>query len=1000
MPIAALPARERLRLPGETAIAWAVFDPDWYLANHPDAAAQLADHSAAAVLAWYFEHGQRLGHSPTICFDETWHRLAYPAVAAAVRAGEVESAFDAYCRGGFRARSPHWLFDEMEYRGRYPDISDAALEGADLANGYDHFLRHGNFEHRIGHLFFDAALYCSELEPDGAARAQARGPFLHYLRRIRAPVPEPRTTAYFDPAWYLAHYKDVAASLANGTWLCALHHYLCNDTPTAFDPLPDYSEQFYLTRNPDLAAAIGRGELRNGYVHFLHHGVGELRSPGPSIDLRYYAMQATVRDDLEQRRAPNAFWHWLRIGSRQGLHSAPPPEEIVTEGQARTLWHRRAASLLPVVARTPLDFTCSGAPSVSVVVVLKDAFAETLLTLDALRHSFAGDIELILIDAGSTDESRNIGRYARGAYVLPIEMDVGLLAGRNAALYVASAGAVLLLHAGTELAPGALEAALQRLAATPDIGAIGARMIRPHSHLAEAGGIVWRDGSTEPYLRDGDPSLPEALFRRSVDFCGSACLLLRTAPLRETEAYDDSFASGLYADADLCRRLASAGYRTEYDPAFTAYAYGRLSTTAEDTRQQDRDAFRAKHGDWLATRPERDPWARVFARSNDTGRRVLFVEDKLPLRRIGSGFVRSNDLLHVMAGMGYQVTVFPMNDGRFDLAAVYADMPPNVEVMHDRSFDQLADFLRHRRGYYDAVWVARAHNLDQVRPILEQADDTHPPRLILDSEAIAALRMAHHAALNGEPAADIDAAIVQEFAGARHCQHVVAVNEAEARALRGLGLADITVIGHMRTPTPTPRPFDRRAGMLFVGAIHDTDSPNYDSLCWFVDAVLPLVERELRWQTRLTAAGYVAPEVSLDRFRSHPRVTLRGPVADLVPLYDSHRLFVAPTRFAAGMPYKVHEAASFGLPVVATTLLCEQLDWQDGQELLAADVSDPALFAHKIVTLYRDDALWQRLRDAALARVARDNRPEDVVAAISRVLGPAVRDVSPATARD
>jgi len=63
----------------------------------------------------------------------------------------------------------------------------------------------------------------------------------------------------------------------------------------------------------------------------------------------------------------------------------------------------------------------------------------------------------------------------------------------------------------------------------------------------------------------------------------------------------------------------------------------------------------------------------------------------------------------------------------------------------------------------------------------------------------------------------------------------------------------------------------------------------------------------------------------LDRFRDHPRVTLRGPVTDLTPLYDSHRVFVAPTRFAAGVPYKVHEAASFGLPVVATDLLRRQL---------------------------------------------------------------------------
>ena len=134
----------------------------------------------------------------------------------------------------------------------------------------------------------------------------------------------------------------------------------------------------------------------------------------------------------------------------------------------------------------------------------------------------------------------------------------------------------------------------------------------------------------------------------------------------------------------------------------------------------------------------------------------------------------------------------------------------------------------------------------------------------------------------------------------------------------------------MIEPNPTARPFAQRAGMLFVGAIHKQDSPNFDSLVWFVDAVLPLIEAELKWETRLTIAGYVAPGIDMGRFEHHPRITLRGPVADLNPLYNAHRVFVAPTRYAAGAPYKVLEAASRGVPVVATEVLRGELDWSRG----------------------------------------------------------------------
>jgi glycosyltransferase involved in cell wall biosynthesis len=226
----------------------------------------------------------------------------------------------------------------------------------------------------------------------------------------------------------------------------------------------------------------------------------------------------------------------------------------------------------------------------------------------------------------------------------------------------------------------------------------------------------------------------------------------------------------------------------------------------------------------------------------------------------------------------------------------------------------------------------------------------------------------------------------QVFAAAADCAAVLAVNEAEAVLLRGLGLDPVSVVGHMIEPRPTPRAWRQRAGLLFVGAIHTADSPNMDSLIWFVDSVLPLIEQELGWETRLTIAGYTAPGIDLARFEQHPRVTLCGTVSNLEPLYSTHRVFVAPTRYAAGTPYKVFEAASFGVPVVATELLRRQLDWRAGQEILTAGSDDPGGFAAAVVAAYREETLWQSVRDAALRRIEADNSKDQFVKAIDKVL--------------
>ena len=412
-------------------------------------------------------------------------------------------------------------------------------------------------------------------------------------------------------------------------------------------------------------------------------------------------------------------------------------------------------------------------------------------------------------------------------------------------------------------------------------------------------------------------------------------------------------------------RLRQSGYRVVYDPAVVIHhlEYGTSGDQLPiEQVRNNRRIFVTNNLEWLESQHEHDTIGEVFARSTvRNARRLLFIEDTVPMRMMGAGNARSNDLIRTMAELGWQVTMHPVEQKELDPAAVYADLPDTIEVMYDRSLDDLEEFLRARAGYYETIWIARTHNLDRVMPMLQRyvnASDP-PPRFILDTEAIVALREAERFRLADPPVSfDIDAALKREFANGHFCQRLIAVNDQEAATLRTLGFDNVSVIGHMREVALTPREWKNRSGLLFVGAIHALDSPNYDSLVWLVEKVLPIVQQALGWQTRLTVVGYTGEDVSLERFGGHPRVTLLGAVTDTRRLYDSHRIFVAPTRYAAGSPYKVHEAASFGIPVVASELLRRQCGWENGHEMLAANATDPGTFAHHIISLYQSEALW------------------------------------------
>ena len=117
---------------------------------------------------------------------------------------------------------------------------------------------------------------------------------------------------------------------------------------------------------------------------------------------------------------------------------------------------------------------------------------------------------------------------------------------------------------------------------------------------------------------------------------------------------------------------------------------------------------------------------------------------------------------------------------------------------------------------------------------------------------------------------------------------------------------------------------------------------------------------------------------------NHDSIQFLGKVDDLTPLYNRARLFIAPTRFSAGISLKVCDAAANGLPVVATSLVGRQLGWKNERELLLAD--DPQSFADACIRLYNDRSVWYQLRENMIKRVGEDFSPEKFSEQLKRII--------------
>jgi O-antigen biosynthesis protein len=349
--------------------------------------------------------------------------------------------------------------------------------------------------------------------------------------------------------------------------------------------------------------------------------------------------------------------------------------------------------------------------------------------------------------------------------------------------------------------------------------------------------------------------------------------------------------------------------------------------------------------------------------------RVLVIDEMVPHACEGAGYPRSAAIVRLLDAERFDVSFYPLLFPIDDWEQVHRTLPRSIEVLLGRGVAGLEAFLEERFDRFDFVLIHRPSNMNVVMTQLKRSRAAFGrARLIYDAESVCAARELMRRDVLGIPleAAQASTWLDYELELAAYADHVIAVSSEEARyyALAGKPVA---VVGHALAAMPTERRWADRRDLLFVGRLDSETSPNVDGLRWFVESVMPLIVHE-EPEIRIAVVG--RNDAPTTRALAGDRVHLLGVVDDLTPLYDAARVFIAPTRFAAGLPHKVHEASARGVPAVVTPVLATQLGWTSGDELMVG--TDPPAFAAAVLDLYRDESLWMRIREGALRAIVSD----------------------------
>jgi GT2 family glycosyltransferase len=370
---------------------------------------------------------------------------------------------------------------------------------------------------------------------------------------------------------------------------------------------------------------------RHGFMSLLSPAVPSHLATGWIVELRTSSGVALeVEAPAVERRIERVRAHLLhdmaseRPGSDELVagHIHPALERI----QARLEAGVKVETVIEVGDRIP------EAPGLTVIVPLYKR-------IDFVEHQlahFARDPEMaeadILYVLDSPEFADNLLDSANALSVLHgislriavMTRNAGFSGANNTGVSLARGGRIVLLNSDViPDRPGWLGKMSAFYDATPDIGALGPKLLYEDDSLQHAGMYFYRHNggriwANHHYFKGMHRSFAAANVARAVPAVTAACMMIDRDLYEEAGGLSHAYVQGGYEDSDLCLRLIEMGRENWYMPGAELYHLEAQSFTAE--RRKPAAAYNV----WLHTKTWNDRIERV---AREYGRHPLAGTD-------------------------------------------------------------------------------------------------------------------------------------------------------------------------------------------------------------------------------------------------------------------------------------------------------------------------------------------------------------------------------------
>lgn len=250
-------------------------------------------------------------------------------------------------------------------------------------------------------------------------------------------------------------------------------------------------------------------------------------------------------------------------------------------------------------------------PRVAVLILNWNGRELTIDCLDSLIPVETPNVELIVVDNGSTDGSVEAirGRFGNRVTVIANEHNLGFAGGNNAGIrYALDAGAdfVLLLNNDTVVDAALIDHLLQPFADDPGVGITGPKIYyyTPRDQIWFAGGRIFLARGTSCHIGIRQTDNGQYDRRAEIDYVTGCALMASRAVFEKCGLLDPGYVA-YYEDVDFCMRARRAGFSIVFEPGGRVWHKISASTGGQMSRRKITRKFRST---WKFFRRYAKPW--------------------------------------------------------------------------------------------------------------------------------------------------------------------------------------------------------------------------------------------------------------------------------------------------------------------------------------------------------------------------------------------------------